>query len=203
MVGYDARRMSREFAEDTAAVLAARRDHRALFGDVVPTPLVSFAVTHLGAAVGIMVTASHNPADDNGYKVYWSNGVQLVPAPRPGVADRDRRGARGQRGASRARFAADRRGPGGSRGELPAGVQSWLPPEAGARRFGSSIRRSMGSVFGWLSARCSAPGFAELIAGARASSPDPRFPTVSFPNPEEPGVLIALVDSGAASTPIR
>ena len=78
-VGYDARRMSRTFAEDAAGVFAAAGVRVHWFGDVVPTPLVAFAVGFLGAAGGVVITASHNPAAYNGYKIYWSNGAQIVP----------------------------------------------------------------------------------------------------------------------------
>ena len=79
IVGYDARRLSWEFALDAALVLAARGIRIHLFERPVPTPLVAFAVAHLGALAGIMVTASHNPAEYNGYKVYGANGAQLIP----------------------------------------------------------------------------------------------------------------------------
>src|SRR5581483_5343988 len=70
VIGYDGRRMSREFAEDAAGVLAARGVHVHLFTTCSPTPLCAFAAKKLGAVAGIMVTASHNPPEYNGYKVY-------------------------------------------------------------------------------------------------------------------------------------
>src|SRR4051794_21728434 len=79
VIGFDGRRLSRELAEDTACVLAGAGIHAQLFDTVVPTPLLAFAVTHLGCAAGVMVTASHNPPEYNGYKVYWGNGAQIIP----------------------------------------------------------------------------------------------------------------------------
>src|SRR5579862_9706823 len=79
VVGGDARRMSRELSEDTAAILATAGLQVLLFRKPVPTPLVGFAVKELRAAAGVVVTASHNPPEYNGYKVYWENGAQIVP----------------------------------------------------------------------------------------------------------------------------
>src|SRR6516165_5774836 len=71
--------MSRELSEDTAAILAAAGIRVVLFREPVPTPLVGFTVKRLGAAAGVVVTASHNPPEYNGYKVYWENAAQIVP----------------------------------------------------------------------------------------------------------------------------
>ncbi|CAG9579040.1 unnamed protein product [Danaus chrysippus] len=78
VIGYDGRYNSRRFAELTAKVFVSSSIPVHLFSEVCPTPLVSYATISYGAAVGIMVTASHNPKDDNGYKVYWSNGSQII-----------------------------------------------------------------------------------------------------------------------------
>jgi phosphomannomutase len=79
LIGFDGRYSSRQFAEDTAAVLAGLGIPSHLFPDPVPTPLCSFATVHVGAAAGVMVTASHNPPKDNGYKVYRADGAQIIP----------------------------------------------------------------------------------------------------------------------------
>src|ERR1019366_4119613 len=79
VVGGDARRMSRQFAEHTAVILAAAGIKVVLFRTPVPTPLVGFAVKSLGAAAGVVVTASHNPPEYSGYKVYWEDAAQIVP----------------------------------------------------------------------------------------------------------------------------
>ncbi|XP_072938720.1 phosphopentomutase [Epargyreus clarus] len=78
VVGFDGRYNSKRFAELTAKVFISASIPVHLFSEVCPTPLVSFATIHYGAAAGVMVTASHNPKEDNGYKVYWSNGSQVI-----------------------------------------------------------------------------------------------------------------------------
>mgnify|MGYP000960666892 CR=1 FL=1 len=85
-IGFDGRRMSREFAEDVACVLAAEGIRSFLFSEVVPTPLLAFAVLHLQCAAGVMITASHNPPEYNGYKAYWGNGAQIIPPIDVGIA---------------------------------------------------------------------------------------------------------------------
>ena len=77
-VSHDSRNNSRQFAEITAKVLAANGFKVYLFEDLRPTPELSFAVRHFACQVGVMITASHNPKEYNGYKAYWNDGCQLV-----------------------------------------------------------------------------------------------------------------------------
>ena len=79
VIAHDPRRMSREFTEQAARVLAANGIKTYLFNDIKSTPELSFAVKAIGAAAGIVITASHNPPDYNGYKVYAENGAQVLP----------------------------------------------------------------------------------------------------------------------------
>src|SRR6476659_3765198 len=79
VIGYDARRKSDVFASDTARVMAAYGIKSMLFDQKVPTPVLAWSVTELDAAAGVVVTASHNPPADNGYKVYLGDGAQIVP----------------------------------------------------------------------------------------------------------------------------
>jgi len=85
VVACDSRRYSDVFAEEVARVMAANGIKTWLFSSLRPTPVLSFAVRRLGACVGIMVTASHNPAEYNGYKVFWSDGAQVVPPHDTGI----------------------------------------------------------------------------------------------------------------------
>ena len=77
-IGYDVRENSRLFAEEASRVLAGNGIHVYISREICPTPLVSFACRHLRCSAGIMITASHNPPQYNGYKVYWSDGGQIV-----------------------------------------------------------------------------------------------------------------------------
>jgi phosphomannomutase len=79
VIGWDARRKSDAFALDTARVAAARGVKAFVMPRVVPTPVLAWNITRLGCAAGVMVTASHNPPADNGYKVYLGSGAQIVP----------------------------------------------------------------------------------------------------------------------------
>lgn len=90
IIGYDHRELgtlsSRHFAEICVSVLLSQRIHVFLLEGFVPTPFVPFGVTHYGCAAGIMVTASHNPKEDNGFKVYMGNGAQIIPPHDAGIA---------------------------------------------------------------------------------------------------------------------
>ncbi|KAH0788555.1 Phosphoglucomutase/phosphomannomutase, alpha/beta/alpha domain I family protein [Histomonas meleagridis] len=87
VVGYDARHGSRSYAETTANVFLMKGIKVYLFSTIIPTPYVAFSIVKLHAAGGVMVTASHNPATDNGYKVYWDNGAQIIEPHDKGIAD--------------------------------------------------------------------------------------------------------------------
>jgi phosphoglucomutase/phosphomannomutase len=87
VISYDTRNFSKKFAEESAKILAANEIKVYLFDDFRPTPLLSFAVRFLKASSGIMITASHNPPEYNGYKVYWSNGAQIIPPHDEGIIE--------------------------------------------------------------------------------------------------------------------
>ena len=87
VVGYDSRRMSPEFAREASLVFAARGVKALLFDALRPVPIISYAVRHLNAAAGVAITASHNPAQYNGYKVYGEDGAQVVPDMAQGICD--------------------------------------------------------------------------------------------------------------------
>jgi phosphomannomutase len=195
VVGCDARRMSREFSEDTAAILAAAGLRVVLFAWPVPTPVVGFAVKHLGAAAGVVVTASHNPPEYNGYKVYWANAAQIVPPTDGAIA-----GAIG-----RAPPARDVERPSlgvlrdAGRVAAPTGdieavylraIQGLaVHPDEGDRTL-RIVYTPLHGVGDRLARRALAvAGFADVSSVPEQREPDAAFPTVAFPNPEEPGAM--------------
>lgn len=183
VVGYDGRRHSRAFAEAAVSVLAAAGFRALLAPRPVPTPLVAFLTPRLGAAAGVIVTASHNPPEDNGFKVFAASGAQIV-------APLD----------TRVRAAMDAVGDvppaAPAPGEpWPAGVlERYLREILGARVRGAAPLRiaytPVHGVGGWLAvAALGAAGYPDVHVVAEQLEPDGAFPTVRFPNPEEPGVL--------------
>ena len=194
VIGYDARRNSEVFARDAAGVFAAAGVKVFWFDDVVTTPLTAFAVVHLEAAAGIMVTASHNPADYNGYKVYGPNGAQIIP-PLDETVARAIAAAPDANLVPRSSF-DDARANG-----LVASVeddlaQSYLTGVTAllcAREVRPPLRIAYTPLHGVgysLAARAFlAAGFSALSSVPEQTRPDPTFPTVRFPNPEERGVL--------------
>ncbi|SDG67440.1 phosphomannomutase [Sinosporangium album] len=209
VVGYDARHNSDVFARDTAAVLTGAGLRVALMGGHWPTPVLAFAVPHLGAAAGVMVTASHNPPRDNGYKVYWGDGGQIVPPldtliseaiDAVGPVDKLPLGD-GWRTLSDADIvepylSAVLALPIG----LPVGLPVGAARDARDARDVSVVYTPMHGVGGAIVMRAFArAGFAAPAVVAEQFTPDPDFPTVAFPNPEEPGAMdLALSLAGGS-----
>ena len=185
VVGFDARHGSLDFARDSAAILAAAGFDARLLPRVLPTPVLAFAVRHVGAAAGVMVTASHNPPQDNGYKVYAADGAQIVPP-----ADREIEAAIRAVGPTRAipldpdavlvldesvvtsYIAA-------VAALVPAGPRDLRIVHTALHGVGTETLRSVFRT----------AGFTDLTPVPEQELPDPDFPTVGFPNPEEPGAL--------------
>ncbi|MDT5133065.1 MAG: phosphomannomutase [Mycobacterium sp.] len=190
IVGHDARHGSQRFATAAAEVLAAEGFLVTLLPGPQPTPVVAFAVRHTGAAAGVQITASHNPASDNGYKVYTDGGMQIVPP-----TDRAIEAA-----IAVAPFADEiARGPVEASGaEL---VHQYVARAASVRRGTGSARVALTALHG-VGGACAVEvlrraGFDDIHTVAAQSDPDPEFPTVAFPNPEEPGVVDALLQLAA------
>ena len=170
--------------------------------DPLPTPVLAFAVRHLGAAAGIMITASHNPPQDNGYKLYLGDGAQIVPPVDDGdLAPRSTRSARwptiplategivevGRRAGRRLRRRRGRRCCG------PTGRATCALVYTAMHGVGAGVARRA----------FAAAGFPALVEVAEQAEPDPDFPTVAFPNPEEPGALdLALALAAAAGADV-
>ena len=196
VIGFDGRRMSRQFAEDTASVLAGLGIPAWLFDTVAPTPLSAFAVSWLGAAAGVMVTASHNPPADNGYKVYFSNGAQIIPPHDSGIAACI---ARAPSVASMARPTPPQAATAGLRKAMPAALEqayldgiraNSLHPdvlEDGSLRVVYTAMHGVGHRL--VVAALRQAGLEGLVTVPAQTEPDGAFPTVAFPNPEEPGAM--------------
>jgi phosphomannomutase len=189
VVGYDARYRSRDFAEATAGVCAAAGIRAHVLPGPLPTPVLAFAVRHLEAAAGVMVTASHNPPQDNGYKVYDGTGRQIVAPVDAIIAD-------AMAATSRAVDVPVARpdDPDIFRlGDEVVGAYVAGAAQAGilreAREVTVAYTPMHGVGAGTLHRVFAAAGFEPVVDVAEQVEPDPDFPTVSFPNPEEPGAL--------------
>lgn len=203
VVGHDARHRSAAFAADAARVLAGAGRRPLLLDGPVPTPLVAFAVRHLGADAAVTVTASHNPAADNGYKAYLSDGAQIGPPDE-------------QRLAAALDDVADRHDA-GDPAAVPLGHEVVPDPAATAAlvdayvalvasrpgpgpRTATLAYTAMHGVGRAVTERAfAAAGFDPLVEVAEQCRPDGSFPTVAFPNPEEPGALDLLAERAAAA----
>lgn len=194
-IGFDGRRMSRELAQETAAVAAGFGIPVHAFGDPVPTPVLAFAVLDRGAAAGVMVTASHNPAADNGYKVYWDNGAQIVPP-----HDRSIEAAMASIPSVKALKRLDEKTRLAAGLHKPIGqdvTQRYLEGVAKLGDFGSKAGRDLPIAYtplhgvggAWVTSVLSNAGFSNVHVVAEQLDPHPDFPTVAFPNPEEAGAM--------------
>ncbi|WP_328884337.1 phospho-sugar mutase [Streptomyces sp. NBC_00299] len=186
VIGYDARHKSEDFARDTAAVMTGAGLRAAVLPRPLPTPVLAYAIRHLGAVAGVEVTASHNPPRDNGYKVYLGDGSQIVPPADIDIAQE---------------IAAVP-----SLTVVPRPTEGWetlddsvldaylartdavLSP--GSPRTARTVYTAMHGVGkDVLLAAFERAGFPAPALVAEQAEPDPDFPTVAFPNPEEPGAM--------------
>ncbi|MFF1871936.1 phospho-sugar mutase [Kitasatospora herbaricolor] len=198
VIGYDARHKSYDFARDTAAVMVGAGLRAALLPRALPTPVLAFAVRHLGAAAGVTVTASHNPPQDNGYKVYLGDGAQIVPPADAGIADE----------IDAVLALADV--PRAEEGWEVLGeevVEAYLARATGVLEPGGP--RELDVVYtplhgvgrDVLVAAFAKAGFPAPTVVAEQAEPDPDFPTMAFPNPEEPGAMDLAFRTAAAAGP--
>ena len=245
VIGYDGRRNSDVFARDAAAMAAAKGAQAILLEGVVPTPVLAHAVLLHGCDAGIMITASHNPPQDNGYKVYWNDGAQIIP-PHDRKIERTRHQTRllprdfgadatqtlqsnvgTHASSSQIMLAADEIDGDAPHSPHPVAATLQIVSAAdeideyvrvAAAQISSLFESSMNERFGEMAAAASGPAaetrhlrivytplhgvgkaalrrlFEELrlpepIVVPEQAKPDGDFPTVQFPNPEEPGAL--------------
>ncbi|WP_164234878.1 phospho-sugar mutase [Microbacterium hydrocarbonoxydans] len=192
VIGYDGRRNSRVFATDSAELFAGAGLRAILLPRLLPTPVLAFAVRHLGADAGVMVTASHNPPNDNGYKVYLGgadHGSQIVaPADAEIAALIERVAEAGDISALPRSTDYETAGEDVVDAYVAATAQVAPAPDAA-----SGLRwvyTAMHGV-GWetLSRILKAAGYPQPAVVDEQLSPDATFRTVAFPNPEEPGAM--------------
>jgi phosphomannomutase len=197
VIGYDGRHRSRSFAEDSAQIFAAAGFDARLLPRLLPTPVLAFAVQHLGAAAGVMVTASHNPPQDNGYKVYSSDGAQIAPPTDSEIETQIRAVGSVRSIALATTFSVLDESIVDDYVEAVSALAQRDSPRdlrlvhTAMHGVGTSVVRA---VF-------TAAGFATPIEVAEQAEPDPEFPTVAFPNPEEPGAMdlaLALAERSSA-----
>ena len=185
VIGYDARHNSDVFAQDTAEVMTGAGLHALVMPRSLPTPVLAYAVKALGASAGVMVTASHNPPQDNGYKVYLGDGSQIVPPADVEIAKRI---------AAVDKVSSVPQGPAGQTISEDL-VDSYLDTvvgllDEGGPRDLSTVYTPLHGVGGDLvNLAMKFAGFPEPFVVKEQERPDPDFPTVAFPNPEEPGAM--------------
>ncbi|PPG04994.1 phosphomannomutase [Pseudoclavibacter sp. RFBI5] len=200
VIGYDARNNSQRFAQDTAEIMQAAGVAATILPRQLPTPVLAFAVRRLGASAGVMVTASHNPKWDNGYKVYLGgadDGSQIVAPVDAEIAE------------AIGKVAAGRKVP-----ELPRSAEYATADESIVTDYVSAtaalLRGTPGDVrfvytplhgVGWETFRAVVAelGIAEPVVVAQQVEPDGAFPTLDFPNPEEPGALDLAYETADAA----
>ena len=201
VIGYDGRKNSRVFAIDTAEIMAGTGVRAILLPRLLPTPVLAFAVRHFRVSAGVMVTASHNPAGDNGYKVYLGggdDGSQIVPPSDGEIAAQIERVAEEDNVLRMPRSSAyETAGDEVVDEYIRRTAALATGSSTGAVRF---VYTAMHGV-GWETAKrvFAAAVFAAPIVVARQIEPDATFPTVAFPNPEEPGALDLAFETATAA----
>ena len=189
VIGYDGRTNSHVFATDTAELMAGAGVRAVILPRLLPTPVLAFAVRHLGVSAGVMVTASHNPAADNGYKVYlggFDDGSQIVSPADAEIATQIERVA-----AEQSVLELPRSTDYETAGEEV--VAEYIRQTAALATGASDLTIAYTPMHGvgWetASAVFEAAGFGSVSVVEKQRDPDAAFPTVAFPNPEEPGAL--------------
>jgi len=192
-VGRDARLHSDVFERDVIEVVAGAGIPVWTFSDVVPTPVVAFAVLELRAAGGVMITASHNPPGYNGYKVYWENGAQIIPPNDRGIADEIRRSPEADEvprlSVDDARDKELLRTVDSLREEYIGRIAATASPREDRAEVRIAYTALHGVAEDTFRRVLAAGGFDDVHSVSEQAAPDGRFPTVAFPNPEEPGAM--------------
>ncbi|WP_069650396.1 phospho-sugar mutase [Caloranaerobacter ferrireducens] len=201
VIAHDSRHKSREFAETAALVLAANGIKAYLFEDLRPTPELSFAVRYLKASAGIVITASHNPPEYNGYKVYWEDGGQVVPS----LADKIIKKVNEVTEFSMIKIISKEEA-------LNKGLLNIIGEEIDREYINKvkdlsvrdDIDKNIRIVYTPLHGTGNMPvrrvlkelGYINVFVVESQEQPDPNFSTVEYPNPEEPDAFKLAVELG-------
>ncbi len=194
VVGYDARHKSQIFAQDTVRVLAAHGVSSLIFPRPAPTPVLAYTSLSKKAKAGIMVTASHNPAEDSGYKVYWEDGAQIVSPIDLKIAQRiDFKNPPSEEALADYEDANILKDDNGSIQKYVDFASSSVSPESKReiKQIYTPLHGVGKEVFVDVFQKA---GFENLTVVKSQAEPDPDFPTVSFPNPEEEGALDLAIE---------
>lgn len=195
VIGFDARHNSDIFAQDSAEILAAAGFEALLCSGPLPTPVVAFGIGHYQAVAAVVVTASHNPPQDNGYKVYLGDGSQIVPPADAGIAAGIT--AVAGRPLSEVARSQDYRLIGNDLVEAYVARAASLVAAEAPRELTWVYTAMHGVGAAIVDQVVAAAGFPNPHRVGAQNEPDPDFPTVSFPNPEEPGAIdLALALAG-------
>ena len=203
VIGYDARHNSDVFATDTAAIMQGAGINALVLPKPLPTPVLAYAIKHLGASAGVMVTASHNPPQDNGYKVYLADGCQIIPPADADIAAEIERIATTMNVQD---LPTDDEWVTLGDDVLDDYIARAVGPINDEQRKNNEILTTvitpMHGVGGvTLHEVLTRAGFPEPIHVAEQFEPDPNFPTVTFPNPEEPGAMDLALEAAAKHQP--
>lgn len=203
VIGYDARHNSDVFASDTAAIMQGAGINALVLPKPLPTPILAYAIKHLGTSAGVMVTASHNPPQDNGYKVYLADGCQIVPPADADIAAEIERIANTTKVKD---LPTDDEwvtlGDDVLEDYITRAVALVTDEQHANNKSLTTVITPMHGVGGHtLHTVLTRAGFPEPIHVTEQFNPDPVFPTVDFPNPEEPGAMDLALEVAAKHQP--
>ncbi|MEO9495235.1 MAG: phospho-sugar mutase [Vibrio splendidus] len=200
VVGYDGRLDSKQFAIDTASVLTALGIKVYLTSDVAATPIVAFGIEHFNAAAAVVVTASHNPPEYNGFKVYWENGAQIIPPHDAGIAGEIDV-------ASTKPIPLMSLSDAETQGKLVWLTEGYYQTYRAAINQSPYVNNTLESAnttitytaMHGVGAKMAEDllhdaGFHKVFSVAEQREPDGNFPTVNFPNPEEKGAMDLVIN---------
>ena len=199
VIGFDARKNSDVFAKDSAEILVGLGVRAYLYDSLVATPMVAFAVRELGCSAGIMVTASHNPPADNGYKVFDFTGSQIIPPMDALIASEIDKFAENESVSDLVRSSDYSSVPASISVDYLQGVSGLMNRHSDRKslKIVYSAMHGVGAEF--IEKIFDLAGMDPLIPVASQHKPDGTFPTVAFPNPEEPGAMDKSIETAKAN----